>query len=133
MTNKIEFSAAQKLADHAVSRISELVGTDISELQNEIFNSDYWIIGRYQSEQFLIECGGVFHCIGIVQDYEESNFGEVNTKLHESEHVSNMIAYIVGEDILNDSQTLQENFEEELTEELAIQIIAEIKEEYNLA
>jgi hypothetical protein len=133
MNHEIEFRAAQDLAEHAILRIEELVNViDICDLHHELFNTDYWIIGYWAAEQWLIKCGGVFLCVGRVKDYEESEFGSVHTNLSSSEAVSNMIAYIEGSEVLNQSSTFRENFNEELTPELAKEIIAELKEEYQL-
>jgi hypothetical protein len=134
MNHEIEFRAAQELADHAILRIEELAndGIDICDLHHELFNTDYWIIGYWAAEQWLLKCGGVFLCIGRVKDYEESEFGSVHTNLASSEAVSNMIAYIEGREVLNQSSTFRKNFNEELTPELAKEIIAELKEEYSL-
>ncbi|GAI78565.1 unnamed protein product, partial [marine sediment metagenome] len=39
--------------------------------------------------------------IGEIQEYENNNFGEVNTDLAQAEKVVNMYVYILGEEILN--------------------------------
>jgi len=72
--------------------------SDINELHNMIFNTDYFLIGYYQCEQWLKD--KTFECIGIIQDYENDQFGEVSTDLSNSENVVNMYAYIVGEELL---------------------------------
>jgi len=72
--------------------------SDINELHNMIFNTDYFLMGYYQCEQWLKD--KAFECIGIVQDYEKDQFGEVSTDLSNSENVVNMYAYIVGEELL---------------------------------
>ena len=72
--------------------------SDINELHNMIFNTDYFLIGYYQCEQWLKD--KAFECIGIIQDYEKDQFGEVSTDLSNSENVVNMYAYIVGEELL---------------------------------
>ena len=72
--------------------------SDINELHNMIFNTDYFLIGYYQCEQWLKD--KAFECIGIIQDYEKDQFGEVSTDLSSSENVVNMYAYIVGEELL---------------------------------
>ena len=84
------------------------------ELHHEAFNTDYYIIGTYKAEKWLED--QVFDVIHTIQDYEMSNFGEVNTDLSEPERVVNMYAYIVGEEIVND--WLEANPEEEDEEAL---------------
>ena len=68
------------------------------DLHNQFFNEDYYIIGRYEAKQWLGD--QVFDVISIIQEYENDNFGEVNTELDNPEKVVNMYVYIVGEDIM---------------------------------
>jgi len=68
------------------------------DLHNEIFNTDYYIIGTYEAKQWLAD--QAFDIIGIIKEYEEDNFGEVTTELDNPEKVVNMYVYILGEDIM---------------------------------
>ena len=70
------------------------------ELHHEIYNTDYYIIGRYQAKEWLSD--EVFNVINIIKEYENMHFGEVNTDFSEPESVVNMYVYIVGEYIVND-------------------------------
>jgi hypothetical protein len=70
------------------------------DLHHHAFNTDYYIIGTYQAEQWLGNKS--FDVIGIIKEYEESNFGEITTDLSSPESVVNMYAYIVGEEIVYD-------------------------------
>ena len=98
--------AFNKILSYTIDRIKDLgTCTRAEDLHNEIFNTDYFIIGRYQAEQFLKKVG-VFKAIEVIKEYEEDNFGEVNTDLTEPEHVCNMYVYIIGEKILNNIETL---------------------------
>ena len=67
------------------------------DLQHEIFNTDYYIIGRHQAKLWLED--QVFNIIDTIKKYENFNFGSVNTDLSEPEKVVNMYVYIVGEQI----------------------------------
>ena len=81
------------------------------DLHNEIFNTDYYIIGTYKAKQWLGD--QAFDVIGIIKEYEEDNFGEVTTELDEPEKVVNMYVYIVGEDLINEDPRFEpENFDE---------------------
>ena len=87
---------------------------DTYDIHHDIFNTDYYIIGRYEATQWL--GNEVFNVIGFIKDYENDNFGEVTTDLSEAEHVVNMYVYIIGEEILEevineitDEQTKQNN------------------------
>ncbi len=99
----------EEIKQYALDRIQELKDYDIesfnqlvedSELHNEIFNTDYYIIGTYEAKKWLSD--RVFDVIEYIQDYEQDNFGEVHTDLTSPEAVVNMYAYILGEEILNE-------------------------------
>lgn len=103
-----------------------LVGKPINEIHHEVYNTNYFVIGRWQAEQYLQQHEGVFSAIAEIKEYEESNFGEVTTDLSEAEHVCNMLAYIYGEELLNDLETITDNWNEDLTEELQAEILVEL-------
>ncbi len=69
------------------------------DLHNEVFNTDYYIIGTYEAKEALNEYG-VFEAIEKVQTYEKDNFGEVYTDLSDPEKLINMLYYIIGEEVL---------------------------------
>ena len=96
----------EEIKSDILNRLEEYEGTRADELHHNLYNVDYYIIGRYQAEQKLNE-SGVFNVIRKIQEYEEFNFGEVNTDLTEAEHVVNMLAYIVGEEILSKSKSFE--------------------------
>ena len=95
------------VASYAYERLEEGVGQDqyIEDLHNEIFNTDYFIIGTYKAKQWLGD--ETFNAIEKIKDYEESNFGQVSTDISDPEKVANMLAYILGEEVLNDSMFYQ--------------------------
>ena len=68
---------------------------DWEELHSDVFNSDYYIIGKWKASQWLGDC--VFEVIELIKDYENDNFGIVITDFSEPERVVNMYAYIEGE------------------------------------
>jgi hypothetical protein len=70
------------------------------DIHHHAFNEDYYIIGTYQAEQWLGD--KVFDVIESIREYEEDNFGEVNTDFSDPEKVVNMYVYIVGEQVVND-------------------------------
>ena len=70
---------------------------NFDELHQEVFNTDYLVIGRYRAKQWLQKHDiDVFEVIEFVQDYETDNFGETMTPV-DSEAIVNMFSYIVGE------------------------------------
>jgi len=97
----------EEIKQYALDRIEELKCYDMEgysnlvrdgDLHNEIFNTDYYIIGTYEAKQWLSD--KVFDVIEYIQDYEMENFGEVHTDFTSPEKVVNMYVYIIGEEIL---------------------------------
>ena len=92
----------EEITNHFVDRIKEYdldyINENWDDLHNEIFNTDYYIIGTYQATKWLGE--EVFNVMEYIKDYEQENFGEVHTNLSNPERVVNMYAYIIGERIV---------------------------------
>ena len=97
----------EEIREFALGRIQELKEYDVesynqmvedNELHNEIFNTDYYIIGTYEAKKWLAD--KVFDVIEYIKDYEQDNFGEVTTDLSDPEKIVNMFVYIRGEEIL---------------------------------
>ncbi len=124
MNNNTKTELVNFAIDHIKDCQPSCYGCD---LHNEIFNSDYYIIGYYYAEQWLLNNGGTFYNIDLVKEYEESNFGEVNTDLSEPEHIVNMVVYILGEEVLSVSKTLQSKWNNKLDDEDLEAIINELQ------
>lgn len=93
----------QEIKDFCLERLREIAwymdnqafrDAYVSDLHNDIFNTDFYIIGRYQAKEWM--GADAFDMIGDVQEYERDNFGEVHTDLSEPERVVNMWVYIQG-------------------------------------
>ena len=69
------------------------------DLHNEVFNTDYYIIGAYEAKQALRRFD-VFDAIEMVQEYEQNNFGEIYTDFSNPEKLINMTYYIIGEQVI---------------------------------
>jgi len=99
-------------------------------LHHYLLNEDYFIIGYYKAEQWLKK-DSIFNAIERIKNYENDNFGQVSTDLSSSENVANMLAYILGEEILfnNDTYNLFTRFHNEyLTEDKRDLLIDSLKE-----
>jgi hypothetical protein len=116
----------QEIIDFAKDRIQEIydydadkvTSSEIYDLHHEIFNTDYYIIGRYQAKEWL--GADAFDCIYDIQEYENCNFGQVTTDLSDPEKVVNMYVYVVGYEILEDVITeFLDSVETELEEEFS--------------
>ena len=104
---RTEYYKQDEIKEYAIEQIKEslkydvnYLDNDFSDIHHDLFNTDYYLI--YYSECVKWLGSHAFECIGIIQDYENDNFGEVTTDLSNSESVVNMYAYIVGEYILQD-------------------------------
>lgn len=90
------------------------------DLHNEVFNTDYYIIGTYKAKKAL-ENYGVFEALDKVQTYEKENYGEVFTDLSDPEKVANMLYYIESQEYIYSSdgeisEILDEYWDDELPE-----------------
>ena len=73
---------------------------DLSDLHFKLFNEEYFIVGYYQANKFIeANFSSTFEAIDIVKEYELDHFGEFTTQIN-SEAIANMLAYIIGEEII---------------------------------
>tara|TARA_R100000458_G_C8277777_1_gene253464 strand:+ start:6384 stop:6743 length:360 start_codon:yes stop_codon:yes gene_type:complete len=117
----------EELRDYTKDMLENLKGSNIecADLHNEIFNTDYYMIGTTQSKRW-VEKIGAFKVIGEIVDYETFHFGEVHTDCSDPEKVANMYAYIKGEDILSESKTYNELYNTKLDDDDLQQIINDL-------
>jgi len=101
------------------------------DLHNEVFNTNYYIIGAYEAKKALEEYG-VFDAIKKVQTYEKDAFGEVYTDLSDPEKLITMLYYIIGEEVMlemmNDIEVWRENWNKLADEETTAKILKAIEE-----
>lgn len=111
----------QEVREYIIDRLNEGVGIDqhANDLHHYLLNEDtllvYFIVGTDKAKQFLSDV--TFEAIERVKTYEQDNFGECSTDLSDPERVANMLAYVLGEEILNESQTLKERWDSKLSQE----------------
>ena len=116
------YQLKEDVKDYIIQQLNDDVGLDqnINDLHHYLLNEDYFIIGYWEAEQWLKkDNSSIFEAIEKIKDYEQSNFGEVSTDLSNSENVANMLAYILGEEILynNDTYNLFTRFHNEYLDE----------------
>ena len=74
----------EEMKQEAIDAIIEVLEDGYSgyycDLHNEVFNTDYYIIGTAEAKEALKEYD-VFEAIELVQEYEKEQFGEVYTEL----------------------------------------------------
>ena len=106
----------EAMKEEAIEAIMEALEDGYSgyycDLHNEVFNTDYYIIGTYEAKEALREYD-VFDAIELVQTYEKEQFGEVYTDLSNPEKLINMVYYIVGDEIIcemNEIEAFSDNW-----------------------
>ena len=100
------------------------------DLHNEVFNTDYYVIGTYLAKEILREYD-VFEAIELVQNYEKEQFGEIYTDLSDPEKLANMVYYIIGDEVISDMYGIAVfniNWNEQANEETNAEIIKAMKE-----
>ena len=119
--------AVKEIREYAIDRLEELKDSDIQccDVHNELFNTDYYIIGTYKAKEWL--GSDVFEAIEEIKEYEQDNFREVTTDLSNPERVVNMYVYILGEEILQESDTLKKEWDNILDNEILEGIIEDLK------
>ena len=125
-------SLKQDVISYMISQLEDQVGldNDVSDLHHYLLNEDYFIIGTYKAKQWL--GSEVFDVIETIREYEQSNFGQVSTDFSDPEKVANMIAYILGEEILSESDIYQQiQFDKNILEEDDISnLIEDLKDSF---
>lgn len=103
MTYSMDHPTTKDLLAVIGDKISDGILTDENkdEWHHLCFNEDYFIIGWYQASEWLEKMRiDSFEAVRICQEYEKDNFGEC--KIYDnSESTVNMLAYVLGEEILN--------------------------------
>ena len=128
-------SKEQAMREEARAAIIETLQDGYSgyycDLHNEVFNTDYYIIGTYQAKEALKEYD-VFEALEKVQTYEKDNFGEVYTDLSDPEKLINMLWYIIGEEVLYEIMEgvdeFHDNWNNKATDETNAAILEAIEE-----
>jgi len=90
----------QERLNEAYEYDKDYLNQDTYDIHNDLFNTDYYIIGYYKAEKWL--GNKTFDIIRYIKDYENEIFGEVHTDLSSSESVVNMYVYIIGEELLEE-------------------------------
>lgn len=87
-----------------ISKLEDGIGLDSSiyDLHHELCNTDYFIIGTYKAKQWLGD--HAFDAIERIKQWELDVIGEVSTDFSQPEKIANMLAYIIGEDLLGQCQ-----------------------------
>ena len=125
-----------EMKEEAVEAIIEALKDGYSgyycDLHNEVFNTDYYIIGTYKAKEALREYD-VFEAIELVQGYEKDAFGEVYTDLSDPEKLINMVYYIIGDEVIGEMykiEAFEDNWNNVADDETNAIILEAMKEMY---
>lgn len=129
----------EEMKREAIESIIETLENDYDgyycDLHNEVFNTDYYIIGTYLAKKILNEYD-VFDAIELVQTYEKDNFGEIYTDLSDPKKLINMVYYIIGDDVIaemfSNIKDFDEKWNDQADEETNEAIIKAMKEMFDI-
>lgn len=128
----------EEMKEEAIDAIIETLESGYSgyycDLHNEVFNTDYYIIGTYAAKEALREYD-VFEAVELVQTYEEEQFGEVYTDLSNPEKLINMVYYIIGDEVIGKMYEIEEfndKWNERADNETNAIIIKKMKEMFGI-
>lgn len=96
-------SIKTELTEHLNETIEHLGSS--KEIHFHAFNEDYYITGYYQAEQWLKQHDlSIFEAILICNEFEEDNFGEIQSTYDNAEKLVNNLVYWYGYEICNELQ-----------------------------
>ena len=133
MYNEKHEAMKKEAIEAIIERLEDGYDGYYCDLHNEVFNTDYYIIGTHEAKMAL-RAYDVFEAIELVQGYEKDNFGEVYTDLSNPEKLINMVYYIIGDEVIcdmNDIEEFNENWNNCANEETNAIIIEAMKEMFN--
>lgn len=99
-----EYFTEDEIKETLLDNLDGYEGIDsytFDDVFNDLFNSDYYIIGYRKAEDTLKEYG-VSKALEEVQEFDVENFGEWNTDYADPEKVANMLEYIHASKYMQD-------------------------------
>ena len=129
MTNQKDLEMREEARAAIVEALQDGYSGYYCDLHNEVFNTDYYIIGTYQAKEALKKYD-VFEALEKVQQYEKDNYGGIYTDLSDPEKLINMLYYIIGEEVLYEMmdgvEAWEDNWNNVADEETNAAILAEL-------
>jgi len=114
MDNQITYYKYDEIKNELLNYIEDNNLTLVDALNNDdlhfnVYNSDYFIIGYYNAEQWLIDEGRnyTFEVLEYVQEKSEEMFGTIE-KITDAERLVNLYSYWLGYEVIADLQAEQE-------------------------
>lgn len=132
--NKVHEEMKQEAIEAIIETLEGGYSGYYCDLHNEVFNTDYYIIGTYAAKEALKEYD-VFEAIELVQKYENEQFGEIYTDLSNPEKLINMVYYIIGDEVIcemNEIEEFNDKWCDEADEQTNADIIEQMKEMFDI-
>lgn len=114
MINEIEYYKYDEIKNELLDYVENNNLTLSKALQDDdlhfnVYNSDYFIVGYYNAEQWLTkdDRNYTFEVLGYVQEQEENEFGTIE-KIDNAERLVNLYAYWLGYEVIAELQAEQE-------------------------
>ena len=114
MINEIEYYKYDEIKNELLdyvenNNLSLSKALQDDDLHYKVYNSDYFIIGYYNAEQWLIkdDRNYTFEVLGYVQEQEEIALGTIE-KIDNAERLVNLYAYWLGYEVIAELQAEQE-------------------------
>ena len=116
-------SLIKDVTEYITDQLEDNIGLDSygSDLHHELLNTAYFKTSTKEAKEWLN--GFSFDAVEKVKEYEQDNFGKVSTNLSDPVKVSNMLSYVLGEEILNNSDLLTKYCWDRVLNESSIKII----------
>ena len=113
------------IINHLLDQLDDQIDVHKDQLHHNTFNTDYFIIGYYQAEEWLKDNDlSTFDAIAYCNEQEEINFGEIQSTFDNAERLVNDYAYWKGSELIYSLECF-----EDLNKMLTKEDIQKIKDE----
>lgn len=127
----IEYFTDNEIKETLLNNLDGYKGIEdytFEDVFNDLFNSDYYIIGYTEAAEALKEYG-IFKALEEVQQFDIENFGHWDTDYADPEKVANMLEYIHANEYMQDMLDRAGLYlEDETTAENVDKLIETLKE-----
>lgn len=101
---KCEYFTDEEIKETLLNNLNGYKGIEdytFEDVFNDLFNSDYYIIG-YREAADALKKYGIFNALEEVQQFDIENFGHWDTDYTDPEKVANMLEYIHANEYMQD-------------------------------
>ena len=127
-----EYFTEDEIKETLLDNLDGYEGIDsytFDDVFNDLFNSDYYIIGYKEAEEAL-EKYGIFNALEEVQQFDIENFGEWDTDYADPEKIANILEYIHASKYMQDMLDEAGLYLEDATTTENVNLLIETLKEY---